>query len=303
MQGCLEDDPPPTRIGTNVWPGYEPGYLAQQLGYFPEGAAKMVQFLSATENLRAFRNGSVDVAALTLDEVMLLQQNGVDVRVILVADISHGADVIIARSGIASMADLQGRRVAVESTALGAFVLTRAMALHGLPAGSVTTIPITVDESEAVFLSGEADAVVTFEPMRTQLLARGGREIFSSREMPNDIVDVLVTRADYLRRHQARLQGITAGWLRAVAYLARHPEDAAARIAPRLDLSPEEVLAAYQGLVLPDYDANLELLGGSAPQLAASARKLADVMLEQKLLSRQISTRDLLTDAALLRSD
>ncbi len=154
-----------------------------------------------------------------------------------------------------------------------------------------------------MFLSGEADAVVTFEPMRTQLLARGGREIFSSREMPNDIVDVLVTRADYLRRHQARLQGITAGWLRAVAYLARHPEDAAARIAPRLDLSPEEVLAAYQGLVLPDYDANLELLGGSAPQLAASARKLADVMLEQKLLSRQISTRDLLTDAALLRSD
>ncbi len=38
----------------------------------------------------------------------ILQQDGIPLSVILVMDISHGADVIMARSGIAGMGALKG---------------------------------------------------------------------------------------------------------------------------------------------------------------------------------------------------
>jgi NitT/TauT family transport system substrate-binding protein len=277
LQGCAKN-PEPVRIGTNLWPGYEPGYLARDLGYFPDQGAKMVQ-----------------------DEAMLPQQSGIEARAILVADISHGADAIIAREGIASMADLRGGRVAVENTALGAFVLTRAMELHGLAPGSIEPVPMTVDESEQIFRSGSADAVVTFEPSRTRLLNAGGRQIFSSREIPNEIVDLLVTRLDYLRDHATSLEAITEGWLRAVEHIERQPANAASRIAPRLDLEPREVLDAFQGLVLPGPEENRLLLGGSEPALLAPARRLADIMMARKLVSSRVSVDSLFTDRVLPR--
>ena len=107
----------PLAVGTNVWPGYEPLYLARNLGYYND-SIRLVEYSSATEVLRAIRNKLIDVATLTLDEVLLLRQSGVDVRSVLVTDISNGGDVIVARPGIETLADLKGRKVGVESTAL-----------------------------------------------------------------------------------------------------------------------------------------------------------------------------------------
>lgn len=63
------------RLGTNVWPGYEPLYLAAEHEAWPSRFnVRMVEYPSATEVLRAFRNRALEAAALTLDEVLLRQQ-------------------------------------------------------------------------------------------------------------------------------------------------------------------------------------------------------------------------------------
>lgn len=59
----------PLRIGTLVWPGYEPLYLARERGYLDPKSVRLVEYPSNSEVTRAFRNRAIEAAALTFDEV------------------------------------------------------------------------------------------------------------------------------------------------------------------------------------------------------------------------------------------
>ena len=152
----------PLKIGTSVWPGYEPLFLARDLGYYENSPVRLVEYTSATQVIRAYRNSAIQAAVLTLDEVLLLVEDGLDPRVVLVMDISHGGDVIIAKPEIKSLSEIRGHKVGVENTALGGYFLTRALETVGLKSSDVGIIFSEVDEHETMFLKGDFDAVVTF---------------------------------------------------------------------------------------------------------------------------------------------
>ena len=128
LAGCGRDPEPVLRIGTNVWIGSEPLYLARDLGHLDSRAVRLVEYPSASEVLRAYRNQTIDGMVISMDELLGLAADGLQPKVILVVDVSHGADVVVGRPGMRTMMDLRGRRVAVERSALGAFVLARALA-------------------------------------------------------------------------------------------------------------------------------------------------------------------------------
>ena len=289
----------PLRIGTNVWPGYEPLYLAAEREQWPQRLGlRLVEFPSATEVIRAFRNRALEAAALTLDEVLVLQEAGLPLKVVTVLDISAGGDVILARPDITEPGALRGRRIGVESGALGAYVLTRALELNGMQLDQVEVVHLDVSAHERAYMDGSIDAVVTFEPVRTRLLAAGARELFSSREIPGEIVDVLVVHEEVLERHRGRLEQLVAGWFRALHYMAGEPAAAAAFTARRLKVSPEEVLASYRGLELPGVADNARLLGAD---LQPTLRRLQQTMLSNDLLLQVGDTRNLLYPGLLPR--
>ncbi|MCW9015004.1 MAG: ABC transporter substrate-binding protein [Gammaproteobacteria bacterium] len=120
------------RIGTNVWPGYEPLYLARHLGYLEGQNIRLVEYSSASQVIRSYRNDLIDAAAMTLDEALLLLDQGYHPKVVLVMDVSDGADVIIGKPDIREFKDLINKKVGVENTALGAFFLARALEKHGM---------------------------------------------------------------------------------------------------------------------------------------------------------------------------
>ena len=90
----------PLRIGTNVWIGSEPLYLARELGQLDPAAVQLVEYPSASEVLRAFRNQAIDGMVISLDELFGLAVDGLQPRVVLVVDVSHGADVVVGRPGM-----------------------------------------------------------------------------------------------------------------------------------------------------------------------------------------------------------
>jgi NitT/TauT family transport system substrate-binding protein len=297
LGACSEEHNDPIRVGTNVWPGYEPGYLALDLGYLTEKEVKLNQFQSATETIRAFRNGAIDVVALTLDEALLLIQDGMDIKIFLVTDISDGGDVIMSRPDITSAAQLDGKLVGVESSALGAYVLARALEIHNVPFENVTTVHMTIDESERAYQEGIVDAIVTFEPYRSRLIRDGAKEIFSSREMPNEIVDVLVTRTDYAEKNGEAISAFTKAWLMAVEFIVDQPDKASVLIGQRLRLTKEEASSSFDGLVLPNTEMNINLLSRGTPiNLADNAVKLGNVLVEHGLLRSQVNMENIFTD-------
>lgn len=300
LWACQETPSAPLRLGTNVWPGYEPLYLARDLGYIEARTVTLVEYRSASEVIRALRNHTLEAGALTLDEVLLLQQQRIPVHVILIMDISHGADSIVAPPAVSRLADLVGKRIGVETSALGAYVLARALERFGLGLADLTVVPVEVSKHVAAYQEGQVDAVVTFEPARTQLLTLGAREVFSSRDIPGEIVDVLAIRRDALRTHARQIRQVVQSWFRALNYLAQQPTEAAARMQKRLRLDPAAILRSYEDLTLPGRAENVRLLGGQGvPQILDVAQRLREVMLARQLLRTPVDLDGLFLPIAL----
>ena len=299
LAGCVQPSEPALRIGTNVWIGCEPLYLAREMGYLDSKAVQLVEYPSASEVLRAFRNQAIDGMVISMDELFGLGSEGLQPKVILVVDVSHGADAIVARPGTRSMKDLKGKRVAVESGALGAFVLSRALALNGMKASDVKVVPMESNEQPGAFEKGQVDAAVTFDPYREQLLRAGAMSVFDSTQIPGEIVDLIAMRMGVLDAQPKSAQALLSGWFKAIDYLKREPRDAAQRMGIRQQISGEQFLKTLQGLHIPTRDENLRMLSGTKPELAASGRRLMDLMLEAKLLRMPLEIENYLAPAPL----
>ena len=299
ITACSVETPPPLRIGTNIWPGYEPLYLARKLEKWPQQTIHLVEYPSATEVLRAFRNRAIEAASLTLDEVLLLRQDNIPVTVVLVHDISAGGDVIMAKPEIKTVSALKGRRIAVESNALGAFVLTRALEINKMDLSDIEIKNADIYTHESLYNENKVDAVVTFEPIRTKLLNKGANEIFSSKQMPNEIVDVLVVHNDYLKENPGQVRLLIKGWFSAINHLKVSPDNSAAIMSKRLKISPKEVLAGYEGLHIPDLNENHLLLDAQQPRLGNTAMKLQRVLARHKLINTTIVIDSLFSNSYL----
>ena len=273
------------RVGTNLWPGYEPLYLAQELGYWEPQEIKLAEFPSSSEVIRAFRNQSLDAAALTLDEVLMLWQQNIQAEVVLVLDVSNGADVIISDAETKHFRDLKGKKVAVESGALGAYVISRALEINNMSTQDIELVPLGVSDHEAAFKNGDVQAAVTFEPVRTKLLEVGGNEVFSSREMPNEIVDVLVIRKSYIDNHPEQAETLADGWFKVIEFMKNNPQEAAVYISERLKISPEDVISSYDGLDLAGQEENESMLVGRQGTVNQTLMKLTASMMQNKLLT------------------
>jgi NitT/TauT family transport system substrate-binding protein len=286
IAGCEVEPPAVLRVGMFVWPGYAPLQLANELGSVDKAQVRLVHYSSATQVLRAFRNGAIEAATLTLDEALLLADDLPDVRVVLVMDASHGADVVLGKPGLESLADLRGRRVGYEATALGAYMLSRALDVGGLRSDEISVVSLQIDEHERAFQTGRVDAVVTFEPTRSRLLARGARVLFDSSQIPGEILDVVVIHGRFLEQHPQGVRAMARGWFKALEFKTQRPDEAVKLLSQFLQLSVVDTVAAYQGVTLLGLTENRRLLGGDTPGLRPIGERLASVMEKKSLLKR-----------------
>jgi NitT/TauT family transport system substrate-binding protein len=284
LGGCMREPESSLRIGTNVWIGSEPLYLARELGRLDPATVQLVEYPSASEVLRAFRNQAIDGMVISLDELFELAADGLQPRIILVVDVSHGADVVVGRRGMKTMRDLKDKSVAVESGALGAFVLSRALALNGMQASDVNVVHLESNEQPGAFEKGDVDGAVTFDPYRAQFLKAGAATLFDSTQIPGEIVDLLAVRASVIDKEPKAIQALLTGWFGAIDYIKREPVDAARRMGIRQQTSGEQFQQAQQGLHVPTREENLRMLGGPQPELAVTGRRLMALMLDAKLL-------------------
>jgi NitT/TauT family transport system substrate-binding protein len=299
--GCSRPEPAPLRVGNLPWPGYEPFYVAQQMGYLDAKQVRLTEYTSTSEIIRAFSNGTIEAGLMTLDEALLLAQDNPDLRLILVTDFSNGGDVVMAKPEFASLKELKGRRVGAETSALGAYILMRALQLSEMKPQDIEIVPMEFSEQETAFKEGRVDAVVTYEPTRTKLRNFGARQIFDSSQIPKEIVDVLVMRDAYLQAHPDSVKHLVQGYYRARAYFKEKPQEAAKIAAIRAKITPEEFLSSLDGLLLPEASESREMLMGQPPALLKNAQSLAAVMREKGLLRKDVDIKAMFDERALAR--
>lgn len=298
VAGCSVDSATPVRLGTNVWLGYEPLYLARHEGFINEDIVHMVEYANSSDVLRGLKTGVLDAGALTLDEIINLESEGVidDFVIFHVLDISDGADAIIARPPIASLEDLAGKRVGYEVTALGSYFLQRAVDFAGMNIGRLDLVNVEIDDQVAAWEAGEVDALNTFDPVRTKLLSQGAVEIFTSRDIPGEIVDLLVVREGILRDRPEVIRHIIDGWFEAIQLIEDKPSYAYPIMDQRLQIGAEGIAQAYQGIRIPPRAEVKAMLTGRSPQLMESARIMQRIMLQSDLLAQPINLPNLFSE-------
>lgn len=283
LSGCIDNYVEPLVFGAIAWPGYDPAYIARDLEYLKPDQVHLAEFTNSTEVLRAFRNRQLHVAGLTLDEALELRKSVHDLRVFLVADVSHGADVLMVRQGIKSLSQLRGKHIGVEKTALGAYFLSLILRAAHLSPKEVHVVSLPLDEHVAAYRSGLVDAVVSFGRVRNELSGMGAVELFDSSRVPGKIVDILAVRAEDIEKHNRHLYALVEAWFRALQVIQSDPERAYPLMARHERVTKEDIGETLRGLELLDKQQNLQQISGVPPVLFKTSTEIQSILRESGL--------------------
>jgi NitT/TauT family transport system substrate-binding protein len=268
LAACQPDPAPKLRIGTNLWPGYEPLYVARDQQAFQTMDVQLIEYRAAGQVLNGLRKGTINMAAVTLDEAVRIAASGVGIEVIWLFNISDGADQLIARPGITQISELKGKRIGIESNALGAYLWQRFLTLNQLNPVDYETVGLDLAAHAQTLANGEVDAVMTFEPEKSKLLRMGAHTLFTSKEVPGEVLDVLIVRTSgedapstaqieqFIRQyhqHVQQMQQNWAGWL--------------PQLNKRLKLSDAELRQSYSELQIPSAAMQIQLLSDKPKML------------------------------------
>jgi len=286
LAGCGREPQPPMRVGAALWPGNEALFFAAARGWLAPRDYRMVEMSSGFEAVRAFRNGTVDAASLTYDEVIRAMQDGADPVVLLALDQSHGADALLARSGVNTLQALRGKRVGLQVNSVSAYLLRRALESAAMRSDDVQIVNVAPERHRNYLDRGEVDAVATYEPFRSQLLAHGVVELFNSAAIPGEIGDVLVVRRDYLQAHPGRAAGLHRAWRRARSQAAS-PE-AVTEASTRLGLSPDLFARMLAGLTILDAPASAAAWQGQHGQLLTALTAIQARLVSAGFFSKRL---------------
>jgi len=284
---CDRNDEPPLRIAHISWPGYEALSLAHSKDLYKNIKVRIFRPPNIPAAMLAFENNIVDVLAVALNDALLIQSRQKEALLIFaVLDISDGGDVIIASKDIKTMKDLKGKRVAMEPTGLGAYFISKAVdSSADVSLNQLHIVPAAVDQHEDLFLTKKVDAVVSYGPVTSSMIKNGGHIIFDSRQTPNEIVDVLITKKSFASQNPTALTELLNGYFSALEVIKNRPTDSIAEMADYEGLMADEYNKLLDGIRIPDKNENRQLLGQGDNSLLKTIGEIHHFSVSHKIFS------------------
>jgi taurine transport system substrate-binding protein len=211
-----------------------------------------VRFDSGGDVNTAVVAGSVDIGLAGSSPVTrgLSAPLNIDYQVAWIHDVIGDAESLVARegSGVTSIADLKGRKIATPFASTAHYSLVAALTDAGLSTDDVTLVDLQPADVLAAWTRGDVDAAYVWEPTLSQL---GGTVLTTSTkqaEAGHPTYDLGVVTTALAQKYP----GVVDAWLaaqdKAVAQLQDDTAAATEAIAAELDLSAAEVTPQLAGL-------------------------------------------------------
>lgn len=274
----------PLNIAAAPWPNFEFLFLAEELKYLPENQYSLFELPSSTSVIQAFQTGKLDVAFLSLDEVLTLVALGIDLDVISVIDESTGGDALLVKPEIKSLQDLKWRSIGYENKAAGSLLLDEAFTLSGLNNQTIELFEVKQSEAKEVYLQGNIDGLIVREPEKQQLLQLGARELLSSNVLKHRITHLMVVRADISLAKEDQLTYLLKSFYDAHEYYLTNEQDALTTMAVRMQLYPFLLKQSFKGTHFIKPENALMLLSGSPSNIEQQANRLSRFMTRKNML-------------------
>ena len=208
--GSFAADKPSFTVGVSIWTGWMPFYLMDSKGILAkrceeEGVTiKVEKFKDYLASVQAFSSGKLDGCAMTIMDALQPAGGGIDVKALIINDFSAGGDGVLAKTGL-GLKDIKGKEVLLEQGSVSHYLLIKALEANGLTEGQVVIKNIGGDDAGKAFISGNADFAVTWNPHLYMAEDSGkGKVVYSSKEIPGEIIDLLVWNGKKLDPKAAR---------------------------------------------------------------------------------------------------
>lgn len=281
------------KIGVSDWPGWVAWYVAEQKGFFKKHGAdvKLVWFANYTDSISALSAGQLDGNSQTWSDSMAPLSMGVPLKVILVNDNSAGNDALLVNPKIKSFAALKGKRIALEEFSVSHFLLTMALAKHGMSLKDVKVVNMSAGDAAAAFMAGRVDAAVVWNPWVNKIQSSGkGKALFTSKDVPGMIPDLLVVQEKSLKANRKDYLGMIKAWYDAEKFIRANPDESARIMAKVVGMDPAEYKVFLPGTRFFDQRANLQAFGpaSDATSLLGVAPAIASFLLDNKLMEGKV---------------
>lgn len=226
-------------------------------------------------SIEQYTKGDYAACAMTnMDALTIPAAAGVDSTALIVGDFSAGADGILVRGGNSDIKDLKGKTILLVENSVSHYLLSRALEWAHLQESDVIIENVSDKDLAQVWRSGKGDAVVTWNPILSDLRQDGDTtQVFSSHHIPGEILDLLVINSATLNEHPALGKALTGAWFEGMRQMGMPTaEGKAARTQ----------MANAAGTTLEDFDLQLKTIRSFySPRSAhafASSDKMPDLM-------------------------
>jgi NitT/TauT family transport system substrate-binding protein len=300
--GCQSDKPITSGkivIGFSAWPGWFPWQVAEAQGLFAKNGVdvELKYYESYTDSLNALATGAIDANSQTLNDTLVSVAGGARQTIVLVNDNSTGNDKIIASAGIVSVADLKGRKVAVEKGTVDHYLLLLALEQAGLKEKDIELTAQTTDAAAAAFAAGQVDAVGAFAPFTTTALQRpGSRAIATSVEFPGAIPDHLVVSSTLVQERPDDMQALVNTWFEVLRWIKGNRDAAVEIMAQRAGVNAADYRTYDAGTTIFTRQQNIDAFtpGTTPAHLNFQAARISDFMVNTGLVQQRPSLDGLL---------
>jgi NitT/TauT family transport system substrate-binding protein len=251
---AFAQSPASLKLATVVWIGYGPFYVAEALDLYKKYNLKVsLQVFNDPALIpAAIASGAVDGGMLTYDQVVGQVAAGRNMKVVMPIDYSNGGDAIVADASITKVTDFKGKKIGYNPLSPSDFLLSYALKINGMSEKDISPISMTPEAVPAAMASGQLPVGVTYEPSLSQILSQGGgkkfKVVFSSKNAPGLIADVLVFDDKVIKAKPAEITGIMKAYLDGLAYMKAKPAEAHKIIGKFMGVSAAEVKEQLTGV-------------------------------------------------------
>jgi NitT/TauT family transport system substrate-binding protein len=254
---------PALKVAYSDWPGWIAWDIGISKGWFKQaGVAVDFSWFEYLPSMEAYSGGKVDAVAVTNGDALVTGSSGGPSKCILVNDYSNGNDMIIAKPGIKSVAELKGKKIGVEVGLVDHLLLLKALESVKLTEKDVKITNVTTDQTPQALKSGSVDAIAAWQPNSGQALKEvpGSTAVFTSASVPGLIFDQLCVNPKSLAERRADWMKVVKVWFQIADFIKdpKNVDEAAKIMGQRVKLSGEEYKKFMNGTAFQDLAGNLK---------------------------------------------
>ncbi|WP_066382526.1 MULTISPECIES: ABC transporter substrate-binding protein [unclassified Anabaena] len=265
---------PPLKILAGYFVGEYPAIIAQEKGFFKAQGVDVelihkqdIQLIQANASA-----GKYDGGIASLGSFIMLSATDPEIQAVMVVNESTGADVVVAQSEVKTIADLKGKKLGANLGGFSEVFVTEMLKKANLTSDDVNLVKLEASEIPQSLKNNVIQAGHTWQPHLSEAVKSGGRILFTSKQTPGLILDVIGFRKEITRARPEDVRAFVRAWLQAVNYWKANIQEGNAIISKVLKIPSNTI--SLEGINLTNLAENQKFFQSSNPNSVYKTAKI-----------------------------